>query len=275
MAIDEQFESRSNNCSSRARRATWYKEPDRPLEMNIVLEAANRLHSSSKATIEANLDKVQALFSAPGSNGIPPTPPVVGTRFKLLVDSHILCPRLKKKVKTYVNENFKKSRGNRSKYKRSVLDDNDKVTKLLWTGRRFLVHIVPPADGEVAEDFDFQGEEWSQYQILRDNYYINPKFFSSRNGLKERVYDRQKKGNTNHKKRRNPSGKRGIVTLQKVYIWMDDPTREPIVSGKSAAMDRGDRSTTLYLCYLEDRGDDDDKEIDTISARPPKISRVE
>ncbi len=236
----------NGHISTRARRMTWYDPTERPLEMSIVYEAANLLSLTNAERLEFDLIRVHQLFCAPGRKGDMPTSEVIGTRWKSLLERHIIDDDFRNQCRTFVDENFKRNTGNRDAYKATNLDTNDQVMKIIWNGKKFLIQKETPKDNTPAKTFD---ASQSMLPLFKKYFYVHHDWFVFR-GVKERTYDRKRKGNTNHQQGAKLEGKRSLKTICKFYVFLDGSNRKPIWV-RAKLPDKGPPgSATFCLCQL-------------------------
>jgi hypothetical protein len=226
------------------------KTTKRPLQKNIILEAANLLPFSTEETLPFDLTRVQDLFLSDGQA----TPITVGWRWKSLLGTHLPSgSQLQMQSQAFVTANFKKNVGNRTGYKPTNLTENDEVVRTLCDGRYFLIQDKKPApvdsDSNSLER-NFDPSKFPDWAIFKNNMYVHPDTFVYE-GLVNRLKPRKKKNNTQAKMAWKPKGRKKIKKIKKVYCFLDG-SQSPIEAPPRASTKGPNGSTNFSLCHIED-----------------------
>ena len=121
--LDKVLPENLMNVSRRARRQTWSDPTDRPINRNILWEAANLLSFSTEETLTEHLEKIQILFSGERN------PQAIGYLWHSLLHHHIENgSTLQIRTNAFVQAS-KQNKGNTHAYKRTNLTTNNAFAK--------------------------------------------------------------------------------------------------------------------------------------------------
>ena len=222
----------------------------RPVEHGIVDQAFHLVTSATEKTLPSQLETIKELFSAPGKNGDLPNPSTMNKRWTSLLQKKLKPgTELQVRCQTYVNQNFKKNKGNRGPHKKIDVRANTNFIEKYWNGSKFLILPKKPAKGSFEEAFD--PKDYPDWEIFKTYEYISHRIFV-KEGLRNRLKPRALKDNTNAQRAETARGEKKLVIVQKVYCYPDGK-KQPIVDFARTSDTKYPGASVFLLARIEDK----------------------
>ena len=243
-------EANADKIGKRARRVSTLDETNRPVDANLMFEAANLLSFATEETLPDHLNRVSELLKKPNRNSKTLPTGSINWRLNRFLDSHLVKgSKLQKKCKENVQGNVKKNRGNRNAGGPIDINANDAIVKKYWNGQPFLILKHAPEKGSFEQTF--QPKDKPEWRIFEEYGYVNPRNFVFE-GFRKRLQNKKLQNSTNQEKAGTLRGVKTINVIKKVYCYPDGEN-QPILDIAKVSDKKYPGAIVFCLAQLVDK----------------------